>query len=127
MRKPMEKMIAQLKLQKDFVLAGNKSNPYPYFAQSDLYAHLTRFEGKSIAIQEAQILGIPVIASDTNGNRGQIVDKKDGVLCELDPEKIRDAIAQLIKRQDLRKQYAGEASGRQTESLDQINLLLELL
>jgi glycosyltransferase involved in cell wall biosynthesis len=126
LRKPLEKQIAQLKLTEDFVLMGKKKNPYPYFAQADLYAHLSRFEGKSIAIQEAQVLGVPVVASDSSGNREQINNGVDGVLCELDPEKIRDEIALLLKRQGLRMAYAGQASGRQMANRDQINLLLEL-
>lgn len=70
----LEKKIAQLELGEDFLLLGAKKNPYPYYAQADIYVHATRFEGKSIAIQEAQILGKPVIASDCNGNREQIAD-----------------------------------------------------
>lgn len=56
-RKALEKQIAELRLQKDFILLGIKENPFPYYAQCDLYVHATRFEGKSIAIQEAKALG----------------------------------------------------------------------
>ena len=74
-RKALEKQIAELRLQKDFILLGIKENPFPYYAQCDLYVHATRFEGKSIAIQEAQALGCAVIASDCAGNREQIEDE----------------------------------------------------
>lgn len=49
-RKALEKKIAALGLREDFLLLGAVENPYPYYAQADLYVHATRFEGKSIAI-----------------------------------------------------------------------------
>ena len=70
-------------------MPGAVANPFPYFKQSDIYVHASRFEGKSIAIQEAQTLGCAIIASDCNGNREQIIDGEDGLLCELTPEKLQ--------------------------------------
>lgn len=40
------------------------------------------YEGKSIAIQEAQTLGCAIVASECN--REQITDGEDGILCALD-------------------------------------------
>jgi glycosyltransferase involved in cell wall biosynthesis len=127
LRKQLEKQIARLGLEEDFILLGAKKNPYPYFVQSDLYANLSRFEGKSIAIQEAQILGVPVIATDSSGNREQITDRTDGVLCQTNPEKIRDEIIHLLKNQPLREQYAMQAKKRLMTDKSQIQMLTELL
>ena len=65
--------IEQLGLQNAFILVGAVNNPYPYYTQADLYVHATRFEGKSIAIQEAQTLGCPMVVSDCSGNREQVI------------------------------------------------------
>ncbi len=56
-RRALERKIGELGLEEDFILAGAVENPFPYYRQTDLYVHATRFEGKSIALQEAQILG----------------------------------------------------------------------
>jgi glycosyltransferase involved in cell wall biosynthesis len=127
LRKQLEKQIDQLDLKEDFILAGAKENPYPYFAGADLYANLSRFEGKSIAIQEAQILGIPVIAADSSGNREQIVNGVDGVLCEPDLETVRDEILRLIRNRGLRMRYAGQARSRLRNDRSQMIFLTELL
>lgn len=82
-RAALERQIAELGLKNDFLLLGCGGKPYPYYQQCDIYVHATRFEGKSIAIQEAQTLGCAIIASDCNGNREQIVPDEDGLLCEL--------------------------------------------
>lgn len=106
-RKKLERKIASLKLQEDFFLLGTVENPYPYYAQADIYIHPSRFEGKSIAIQEAQILGCPIIASSCSSNLEQIENGKDGLLCELTPQALADTIEILIldvkKKEQLQK------------------------
>ena len=125
-REMLEKKIAQFGLQKDFLLLGAVENPYPYYAQADIYVHATRFEGKSIAIQEAQILGCPVIASDCNGNREQIENGIDGILCSLTPEAIADSIKELIADPKKREEYAKRAQNRNTQNNDELDLLLNM-
>ena len=125
-REMLEKKIAQFGLQKDFLLLGAVENPYPYYVQTDIYVHATRFEGKSIAIQEAQILGCPVIASDCNGNREQIENGIDGILCSLTPEAIADSIKELIADPKKREKYAKRAQNRNTQNNDELDLLLNM-
>ena len=97
-RRALEKKIHALGLDEDFLLPGAADNPFPYYRQTDLYVHATRFEGKSIAIQEAQTLGCAVIASDCNGNREQIRNGQDGILCGLSPQAIADSIGSLDRK-----------------------------
>ena len=103
-----------------------RENPYPYYAQADIYVHATRFEGKSIAIQEAQILGCPVIASDCNGNREQIENGIDGILCSLTPKAIAESIKELIADPKKREEYAKRAQNRNTQNNDELDLLLNM-
>lgn len=126
-RKSLEKKIAAFGLQEDFVLVGAVDNPYPYYMQADLYIHATRFEGKSIAIQEAQTLGCPIIASDCNGNREQIKNGEDGLLCELSPQAIADAAAMLLEDEEKRKALGQAAEKKQIDQGRQIQMLQELL
>ena len=123
----LERKIEHLGLTDDFLLLGAKENPYPYYANADLYVHATRFEGKSIAIQEAQTLGCPVIASDCNGNREQIENKKDGLLCELTPQAIADSILFLAKNPEIRKAYASAAMKKESQQKKELEQLLKLL
>lgn len=118
-RPALEKKIAALNLSEDFVLLGTTENPYPYYAQADLYVHATRFEGRSIAIQEAQTLGCPVVASDCPGNRIQIRDGEDGVLCPLEPKAIAQAIAGLLENRPLRERLGNAARQKATAQTGQ--------
>jgi glycosyltransferase involved in cell wall biosynthesis len=127
LRGRIQQMIDGYGLGSHFVLLGAKSNPYPYFANADIYAHCTRFEGKSIAIQEAQVLGLPVIASDCNGNREQIQDGVDGILCELNPVVIAEKLRLLIEDGELRARYAQRSCSRVINHDGDLEKLLGLL
>lgn len=126
-RKALEKKISALRLKEDFVLLGATENPYPYYAQTDIYIHATRFEGKSIAIQEAQVLGCAVIASDCNGNREQIEDGVDGILCQLTPEGIAESIGRLLCDGEKRKALGKAAEKKNAGQEQELKILLELL
>ena len=79
-----------------FHLCGAVPNPYPFYRDADLYLHCTRFEGKSIAIEEAQVLGKAIIASDCPGNREQIEHEVSGLLVPMEPQQIADAVIRLL-------------------------------
>lgn len=126
-RRSLERLIAEYELEEDFILAGAVENPFPYYRQTDLYVHATRFEGKSIAIEEAQILGCPIIASDCTGNREQIIHEQDGILCELSPEAVCDAVLKLLRDESLRERLGKAAACKRVTYEEDINLLKELL
>ncbi|MBR5220212.1 MAG: glycosyltransferase [Clostridia bacterium] len=126
-REFLEKLISELKLEKDFLLLGNQPNPYPYYKQTDLYVHASRFEGKSIAIQEAQILGCPILVSDCNGNREQVIDGVDGAVCELNAQSICKHILELINSPDLRTKYGNAASNKLQQNEAELEHFLNVI
>ena len=126
-RRYLEKKIRQLGLNEDFILFGAVDNPYPYFAQADLYVHATSFEARSISIREAQVLGRVVMASDCSGNRENVSDGVDGKLCPLTPEGIRDGIMWLMDNPAERARYAEAAARKYRDSEDGTERLLSLI
>ncbi len=108
----LEEKIRQLGLQEDFLLLGARENPYPYMAQADLYVHASRFEGKSIAIQEAQTLGCAILVSDCSGNREQVTAGVDGMMCRLDPEDLCRKIQELLSSKEERQRLGLAAAAR---------------
>lgn len=126
-RRTLERKIAEHGLKKSFLLIGAVDNPFPYYRQADLYVHATGYEGKSVAIQEAQVLGCAIIASDCMGNREQIIHETDGILCDLDPEAVRDAILKLLGDVRLRNRLKAAAADKKTTYEEDIRLLTEIL
>lgn len=126
-RQRLERLIEADDLKEDFILAGSVQNPYPYFKQCDLYVHASRFEGKSIAIQEAQVLGCPIIVSDCSGNREQVKDGVDGLLCDLTPQAIKEAVIRLYRGENLRQRLAQGAAERPQVSGEELRKLYQFL
>lgn len=109
LREQLEHQIRRLGVEAEFRLLGVKANPFPYYRECDLYVHATGYEGKSIAIQEAQILGKPILATDCSGNREQIEQDADGRLCPLNPQSVCDEILWMIAHPDRCKAYGQQA------------------
>lgn len=123
----LENHIRQQGLEQDFILMGAVGNPYPWFAQADLYVHCSRFEGKSIAIQEALLLGCPVVVSDCSGNREQLTDGVNGQLCQLSASEIARTIRQLLADPERMERYRRAASEQGVHQCNELNKLYELL
>ena len=126
-RGELETKIRELGLEQDFFLPGAVENPYPYMAQADLYVHATRYEGKSIAIQEAQTLGCAIIASDCSGNREQIVPEVDGVLCEMTPDGVFQCVRELLSDEMKRKYFGQAAAAKELTDVREVEKLLSLI
>ena len=116
LREQLERQIQKLGLEKEFHLLGVKANPFPYYRECDLYVHATGYEGKSIAVQEAQILGKPILATDCSGNREQIEPDVDGRLCRLDYQSVSNEILWMIAHPDRCKAYGQRARQKCLES-----------
>lgn len=124
-REKLEQQIREDGLQEDFLLLGATDNPYPYFVQTDIYVHATGFEGKSIAIQEAQILGCPIVVSDINWE--QIEDGKDGLICALDAQDVAQVVRSLVDDPDKRTRMGQAALQKTVSFTEDIRMLDGLL
>lgn len=95
MRKSLEEQIRSYGLCEDFFLLGTAANPYPFYRQCDLYVHTARYEGKSIAIEEAQVIGCAIVITDYDGAEEQIENGVDGIVCEATAEALAAEILKL--------------------------------
>lgn len=126
-RPKLEKQIRERGLTDRFFLCGAVANPYPYLRQAALYVHATRYEGKSIAVEEAQILGKTILASDCTGNREQICSGVDGLLFPLSAEDIADAVETVLRNPTLGRRLARQAAHKNLRHPEDLQRLLELL
>lgn len=127
LEKKLRQQIADENLTNHFILLGSVENPYPYYQLATLYVHATRFEGKSIAIEEAQALGKAIVASDCTGNREQIIHNKSGYLVSLSAEAIADAIADLLTHPEKRKQFEQASAATNLTHPEDISAFLEMI
>jgi glycosyltransferase involved in cell wall biosynthesis len=75
-------MIKDLKL-KNLEILGEKQNPFPYYKISDAFVFSSAFEGYGIVLNEARILGLPIITTDV-ADASIITKEGYGILCKND-------------------------------------------
>ena len=95
MRVGMDELIAGLGMGEDVLFTGKRNDVPRFYSIADLFIlPSTGDEGAPIAIQEAMASGVPVITTDTPGNRDQLKDLPG----QLIPPSDAIAIARIIDR-----------------------------
>ena len=89
----IRKVIVEESMEKNVILLGKRANPYPYIKACDWYIQPSRYEGKSVVVREAQILGKPVIITDYPTSTSQIQNGIDGIIVPMDVDKCAEAMA----------------------------------
>ena len=101
----LEEKIRALGLQDRFVLLGTRLNPYPYLADCDIYVQPSRFEGKSIALEEAKAFRKPIVTTAFTTVADQITDGVTGSVASIDAASIAEKLAELLSGALLREKY----------------------
>ena len=83
-------------------ILGKRENPYPYIKTCDWYVQPSRYEGKSVVVREAQILGKPVIITDYPTSASQIKNGTDGVIVPMETDRCTEAMAKVLTDSNLK-------------------------
>lgn len=103
LKQTIEDQIQSLGVSKEVRLLGERENPYPYIQNADIVVQTSRFEGKSIVLDEAKILHKPIITTDYVSVHDQIENGKSGLIVPLDSKAIANSIEKLYKNAQLRE------------------------
>ncbi|PGL70333.1 glycosyltransferase [Bacillus sp. AFS055030] len=126
-RKKLEKLIEEHKLHDSFILLGIKTNPYPYIRNADIYIQPSRFEGKSIAIDEAKILRKPIVVTNFSTVKDQIRNYENGIIVKMEAISISDGIKKLIDDANLRNKLINNLSNERLGTESEIEKLYVML
>lgn len=96
-KRDLENEIRKYGLEDSFHLLGMKVNPYPYFANCDIYVQPSRHEGWGITLTEAKIFNKVVVTTNFAGAQEQIKDGVTGDIVKVDPSAISSRIERLIE------------------------------
>lgn len=101
-RSQLEKLISKYNLTENIELVGFKSNPYPYFVNSDVFICSSRLEGFSTVITEALILGLPVVATECAGMRELLGENSEfGIITENSDLALEQGIKTILEPETL--------------------------
>lgn len=94
----MERLSDELGVSDNVMFTGALNNPYPYMKHCSVYVQPSRYEGFCIAIGEAKLFGVPIVATDFVGAREQLQDVANAQIVPApDAATIADAIVRASK------------------------------
>ncbi len=96
LKKELLKKINDLNLNNYFYLLGLRSNPYYYLNKADVFIQPSRYEGKSIVLDEAKILCKPIVVCNYSTVYDSIENNKNGIIVEFDTMAIANGISSLL-------------------------------
>ena len=114
-------------MQGHVILLGKKENPYPYIKACDWYVQPSRYEGKSVVVREAQILGKPVIVTNYPTAASQIQHGVDGVIVPMDISGCVREIISSLSDNDLRKKLIEYVSANDYGNVAEIEKLYRII
>lgn len=123
-------LIKKLRVEKTFKLLGYIENPYSIVSKTDGFICSSRYEGYSLALAEAMILGKPVITTKVSGPMELIDNGKFGLAVENSKAGLYKGIKKFILNENLRNYYSQKSIERKgffdlEKSMKQIENLLD--
>jgi glycosyltransferase involved in cell wall biosynthesis len=113
--------IFKYSVQNELLLLGEKNNPYPYIKQSDLLVSTSKSEACPNVINEAKILGTPIVAADFGSVYEFIEDNVNGLISPI--ETIADKIEQMITNDTLYNRIKNNISHFKYDNEEILNVL----
>jgi glycosyltransferase involved in cell wall biosynthesis len=126
-RSILDEKIKSLGLENRFILLGIRENPYPYVSAADIYVQPSRFEGKSIAIDEAKILGKPIVVTNFPSVVDQIGHAHNGWIVEMNADAIAAGIAEVIQNREAREKLQANLASEKLGTRQEIEKLYAVI
>lgn len=126
LKKQLQRQIDQAGLNDVFFLLGAKKNPYPYLKYCTLFVQPSRFEGKSVVLDEAKILGTPILAAAYPTVNDQIEHGKEGYIAGTSPESLADGIENLLLHREQREKLSGYLLSREYGNQQEVKKYITL-
>lgn len=125
-RKKLQEIIKNNGLESNFVLLGVRDNPYPYIKNADVIVQPSRFEGKSMVLDEAKILAKPIVATAYTTVRDQLNDK-EGIVIGMTPEEIAEGVQKMLENEGLRNEISDYLRQRNYGNIEEMKKFYDSL
>ncbi len=113
-RKKLEQQIRKNKVEDCVVLMGLKTNPYPYMKYADLIVQSSRYEGKSMVLDEAKMLRKNILVTNYKSAKDQIENGVNGYICDINYSAIAAGVRRSLDRPiDYVAEYSGSGDEEQ--------------
>ena len=95
LKEELEAQRHELDLEDDVTFLGLRENPYPYIRGCDVVLQSSRWEGKSMVLDEAKILEKPILAT-RYPTVGDQLSSQEGMVVDMTPEAVAEAFSKAV-------------------------------
>jgi glycosyltransferase involved in cell wall biosynthesis len=100
-REPLEALARELGVEQRLFLLGRLPDVAAWLRRADALVHPARWEGFGLAVLEAMLAGLPVVASDVSSLPELVIDGETGLLVPPDdPPTLARALARALEERD---------------------------
>lgn len=96
MSKPLKELTSSLKLQGVVHFYGEQQNPYRFMTNADILLVTSYHEAAPMVIDEAYVLGLPVLTVETSSSEEMVLKRHCGWVCENSQEGINACLTELL-------------------------------
>ncbi len=111
-RNELEKIIKERNVTNSIHLLGFKENPDYYLSRSDIFVSSSRYEGFSLAIAEAMIANLPIVATSCAGPNELLDNGNYGMLVDCSVSSLKNGLIKIILNNELRNHYKKKSAIR---------------
>jgi glycosyltransferase involved in cell wall biosynthesis len=127
-RAHLNQLVREHSLEASFVFTGARSDVERYVSSFDVYVLPSYFEGLCYAVIEAQVAGIPVVATPVGGVAENVVDGITGKRMAVgDAQSLADGVNWLLENREGAAGLAATAQRRATERYSKDRMVAETL
>lgn len=119
--------ISEYNMDDTVIVLGKKDNPYPYIKACDIYVQPSRYEGKCVAVREAQILDKPVVITNYTTAQSQLNDGFDGTIVPMDNAGCANALADFILDKDKQNRFISNMKTTDYSNQNEVEKIYKLI
>lgn len=123
----LKSFIKELQIEDYVKFLGERANPYPYLKTCDIYMQPSRFEGKSIAVDEAMVMCRPILLTNFSTAADQITSGENGLIVSMTSEGVADGLKDLLLNPERREAFTNALSKCDYTNENEINKLYALI
>ena len=127
LKEEIEEYIKNNDLKDEFKLLGVRANPYPYIKNCDIYVQTSKFEGFGLAIAEARMLNKPVVTTRFDAVYNQMIDRKNGLVVDMDAKGVTEGILELINNNELYNSIVEYLKTEKKGNIEELDKFYELI
>lgn len=100
MREELQKLVCEMKIEPFVSFYGEQRNPYRFLKNADLLLLTSYHEAAPMVLDEARILGIPVLCTRTTSSEDMVLKKQSGFVCENHQDAINEMLISVLTLSD---------------------------